>query len=93
MEFMRRDEREEKVFLQNEPKSPFRINKEVGSLMASFGFDRPKKPPESQSKPLIEGLCNGFQGGLPAGVNQEWQASGNAVMLSKAGAQALRPVL
>ena len=50
-----------KFFLQNEPKSPFRINKEVGSLMASFGFDRPKKPPESQTKPFIEGFAMAFR--------------------------------
>ena len=45
-----------KFFLQNEPNSLLESTKE----MASFGFDRPKKPPKSQSKPLIEGLCNGF---------------------------------
>ena len=49
------------VFLQNEPKSPFRINKEVGSLMASFGFDRPKKPAESQLKLPIEGYARAFR--------------------------------
>ena len=46
-----------KFFLQNEPKSPFRINKEVGSLMASFGQKTTRKP----YKAIHRGLCNGFQ--------------------------------
>ena len=56
MKLTRRDEWRKKVFLQNEPNTPFRINKKV----ASFGFDRPKKPPESHTKQFIEGLGNGF---------------------------------
>ena len=68
----------------------FYQTKPTGLLESTKGSGkRVKKPPKSQPKPLIEGLYNGFSSGLPAGVNQEWQATGNAVMLSKAGAQAL----
>ena len=58
MKFTRGDEREEKVFLQNEPNTPFRINI-IGGFV--FGFVWPKKPPESQVKPFIEGFAMAFR--------------------------------
>ena len=49
---------EEKVFLQNEPNSSFRINKNGGFVI---GFDWPKKPPESHTKPFIEDYAIAFR--------------------------------
>ena len=73
------------VFYQTKPTTLLESTKVFGK--------RVKKLPKGETKLLNERLYNGFSSGLPAGVNQEWQATRNAVMLNKARAQALRPVL
>ena len=77
-------ELEKKVFLQNEPNSSFRINKNSGFALGSIGFDRLKKPPESQAKPL-EAIDRGVRQWKSPGRenNSPWQQAPLREMLQR----------